>query len=175
MPYILSAACVLSAYSTDYFEPDSPTQIPDENEMLTLTVSASQPVTHDGVSSRAINEDDVLYTEFEKGDSIGVIIMDAARNLLVDNVPFRYDGTKWIFDADKDGEDKRPYYDATMSNYIVYFPYKPSTKGIKSVKSLKELEDFKHQDDQHTKEKYLSSDIRCGLLKGRHTRISRSK
>lgn len=102
--YILSAACALSACSTDFFEPDAPTQFPGDDEILSLTVSASQPVAHDGISSRAKNDDDVLYTEFEAGDSIGVIVMDAAGNILVDNVPFRYDGTNWIFDADKDGK-----------------------------------------------------------------------
>lgn len=159
LSYILSAACALSACSTDFFEPDSPPQIPGDDDMLSITVTAYQPVAHDGVSTRAKNEDDVLYTEFEKGDSIGVIVMDASDNILVNNVPFRYDGTNWIFDAEKDGEEKRPYYDAAMKYYIVYFPYTPSADGCTGVDGIKSLERFTHKDNQQSKEDYLYSDI----------------
>lgn len=125
--------------------------------MLSLTVSASQPVAADGIPTRAINNDTVAYTKFEAGDSIGVIIMDAAGNLLADNVPYKFDGTNWAFHADNT-EGKQPaYYDVTMKSYIVYFPYSPMADECKSVDDIKKK--FAPHKNQHTKEEYLSADI----------------
>ncbi|MDE7381409.1 MAG: fimbrillin family protein, partial [Muribaculaceae bacterium] len=65
-------------------------------------------------------------TEFEKGDRIGIIILDeTGKKLLADNVPYIYDGEKWDFDADNTEGKQRIYYDATMYKYIAYYPYTP--------------------------------------------------
>lgn len=96
--YILSVACLFSACSTDYFEPDSVTS--GEREMLSLTVSASDLMDSDGRSSRSSEVGE--FTQFATGDTVGLIVLDKNKNLLVDNIPYKYDDSNWNFVGDED-------------------------------------------------------------------------
>lgn len=129
------AACILPGCTTSD-EPDSVTR--DEREMLSLTVRVSDIVESNGAASRSIEERD--STRFVQGDTVGLIVLDKAENLLVDNVPYRFDGTNWNFVGDV---DKQPYYDAAMWTYIVYYPYKNEVDGCKTVDDIKSKDAFK--------------------------------
>lgn len=154
IPYILFAACILSACSAAFDEPDSVT--PGKREMLSLTVNASDIVDSDGLSSRASEVG--KSTIFEPGDTVGLIVLDKAENLLVDNVPYKLDddGYSWNFVGD---EDKQPYYDAAMWTYIVYYPYKQEVDGCKNVADIKSKDVFKPLTTQNTEDNYRQADI----------------
>lgn len=96
--YILSVACLFSACSTDYFEPNSVTS--GEREMLSLTVSASDLMDSDDRSSRSSEVGE--FTQFATGDTVGLIVLDKNKNLLVDNFPYKYDDSNWNFVGDED-------------------------------------------------------------------------
>lgn len=152
--YILSGAWLLTACSTDGYEPEDPT--PDRNDALTLTVSASDVVVSNGTISRAAEASS--STKFEVGDRVGLTVLDSKDNLLVDNVPYIFDGEKWDFDSHNTDGKQRPYYDATMSTYIVYFPYTKEANNIKDVDALKYLGAFEHKMDQHDLADFQQSD-----------------
>lgn len=155
--FILSAACILSSCHSDYYDFETETDTDGSNEELSLTVSASETVVSDGISSRA--DDLGSSTRFEEGDCVGLIIIDKDRRLLADNVPFRFNGTEWVFDADNNEGKQRVYYDATMSTYIVYYPYDKSVNGVKDVSTLKSQQVFAQQKNQSEELAYRFSDL----------------
>lgn len=150
--YILFAACLFQACSTYYDEPDSET--PGQREMLSLTLSVSDIVASNGHSSRFKEEG--KSTIFLHGDSVGLIVLDKDKNFLVDNAPFVFDGSNWNFVGD---EDKRPFYDAAMYTYIVYFPYKPDVDGCKNIDDIKSKKVFAPQKDQTSEKQFHKADI----------------
>lgn len=152
IPYILSAACLFTACSTFYDEADSVT--PGEKEMLSLTVSASDIMESNGISSRSSEENGI--TTFEDGDCVGLIVLDEDNNLLVDNVPFKYENDNWVFAGDV---DKIPYYDAAMSNYIVYYPYKEEVNRCKTVDEIMSKDAFKPLTNQNSEVNYRQADV----------------
>lgn len=157
IPYILSAACFLSACSDGYYNEPDPVANVGDSEMLSLTVSASDLVVADGLFSRSTEEGGV--TTFEPNDSVGLIVLDKGNNLLVANVPYKYDGKNWNFDVEKAGEEKRPYYDGTMFTYIVYYPYTETADNCRSLDDIKGLDIFKYQQDQSTDGTYRQIDL----------------
>lgn len=200
IPYILFAAGILSACQADYIEP-SP--VPSgTGEALTLTVTASDIIVTEGVSSRA--DDSGKATVFDVGgdpttgleDIVGLIIIDKDGHLLADNVPYKLfhsvdengKETKrwWDIDPAKAGDKKRIYYDGTMTDYIVYYPYDESIanlyvgldngkKGIKNIeafrKGIKTLDTYKIRDNQTKEIDYRYSDpMFCTGKIGKDTR-----
>lgn len=164
IPFILSAACILSACSTINNEPEGVTT-PGEGDKLSLSVSASDIVVSNGLSSRSSDEGNI--TTFDVDDLVGVIVLDKDENLLVENVPYRYDGFNWSFAGD---EDKQPYYDAAMSTYIVYYPYTETAGTCKSIESIARLPIFTYQTDQSTDGTYWQTDLMAWSSQGKALR-----
>lgn len=153
--YILSAACFLTACSTDYFEPGF--EATDESGMLSISVSVADVVASDTISTRA--SESLGSTVFRKNDTIGLIILDGQNRVLADNVPYIYDGSKWNFCADNK-EGKQPvYYDAEMNSYIVYFPYTSTANGCQSVDQIKKLDRFEYRSNQRSRDDYYNADV----------------
>lgn len=155
IPYILFATILLSACQAENFETGGVDH--SGGDELRLTVGESVSEALDGRFSRAIQEG--ANTIFEKGELLGLIILDADGNLLADNVPYKYDGENWDFDTENTEGKRRVYYDKDMSTYIVYFPYDSSVDGAKSISYIKSLEAFKRRHDQSTKDAYRRSDL----------------
>lgn len=152
--YILFAACLLSACRSDYYDLEPVTD--SSNEALSLTVSASDVVVYDGITSRA--DDKGGATVFQTDDRIGLTITDKDGRLLADNVPYKFNGTDWIFDDENTDGKQRVYYDATMSTYIVYFPYHSSVTGVIDESYLKGLPAFARRENQSEEIDYRFSD-----------------
>lgn len=154
--YILFAACFLSACRSDNYELiDSACD--RSSDELTLTISASDIVVSDGIATRALDKGS--STIFMTGDDVGLIVVDKEGRLLVDNVRYIYNGNDWVFDAEKNIGKERPYYDATMWQYIVYYPYDPSVDGTKDENTLREKPVFDHQTNQSKEREYRYSDL----------------
>lgn len=161
--YLLFAACFFSACQTDYDEPASGTS--GEREALSLTVSTSDIVVSDEAVTRASDKGGA--TTFEIDDCVGLIVLDKDGNFLADNVPYKFDGNNWNFDADNKEGKQRVYYDATMLTYIIYYPYHPSANGIKDESGIKNLPIFAHREDQSDKMAYRFSDLMMWSSTGR--------
>lgn len=155
--YILFATCLLTACRADNYDLYEPGCSASAGDELTLTVSASDIVVADGVATRSF--DTGSSTIFMAGDSIGLIVLDKEGRLLVDNVRYKCNGSGWEFDTEKNIGKKRPYYDATMYQYIVYYPYDPSVDGVKSEISLREKPVFTRQPVQTHLRDYRYSDL----------------
>lgn len=155
IPYTLLAVCLLSACQTDDYEPTAGAS--DKSEMLSLTVSANDFAVTGGASTRAA--DNGKTTTFENGDRVGLIVLDAADGIIVDNLPYKFDGSNWNFDTGN-SEGKQPaFYDPSMNTYIVYYPYNAAADKTTSVDALKALDAFAHQADQSTEDAYRQSDL----------------
>lgn len=161
--YILLVAGLLSACRSDYldFEPVSD----GSNQELSLTVRASDIVVIDGTVSRA--DDNGSSTVIAKGERVGLIIFDQDGRLLADNVPYKYDGSKWAFDAGNKEGKQLVYYDATMSDYIVYYPYDASADGVRDEDALKSLSTFAIRKDQSEEDDYRHSDLMIWSYSGK--------
>ena len=170
LTYLLAAICLLSACQSDYDEPGQ--QEADPGDVLEIRVA--ETVNTDSESGTTRSSEAGSSTKFEKGDRIGIIILDKNSRILADNVPYVYNGEKWDFDADNTEGKQRVYYDATMYKYIAYYPYTPQAdveiegnaeKTNQNVKALmqesvdgyfKGLPLFAWRDDQSKEE-----DFRC--------------
>lgn len=150
--YTLLTVCLLSACQTDDYE--MTTGSSGNSETLSLTVSARDFAVSDGTSTRAA--DYGKTTTFEVGDDqVGLIVLDEAGELVVDNAPcMLFPDNYWKFI----GQNK-PMYDPSFKTYIVYYPYDAGANGITSVEELKNLEVFKPQTDQSTENAYRKSDL----------------
>lgn len=155
--YILFAACLLPACQTDWNEPDA--SAASGREEVTLTVGTSETVASGVTATRACDND--ATTVFEVDDRVGLTILDAAGNLLADNVPYRFNGNNWEFDSIQAGAEGKPrvYYDGTMTSYIVYYPYDVSVDGVSDALAIKNLPVFARREDQSTKDAYRYSDL----------------
>lgn len=155
IPYTLLAVYLLSACQADDYEPTTGTS--GESEMLSLTVSANDLAVTGETSTRAA--DNGKTTTFENGDRVGLIVLDAAGDIIADNLPYKFDGSSWDFDTGN-GEGKQPaFYDPSMNTYIVYYPYDAAANNIVSVDALKALGVFAHQADQSSEDAYRQSDL----------------
>lgn len=130
--FLLSfAACS----SEDDGAPSVPNGQPQPGDALEVTVSAADFVTDGAPDTRAT--DNGKTTTFDNGDRVGIIILDAGNNLIYDNIPYKYDNSKWTFDS-KNSEGKGGcYYDPESTTYIVYYPYSQAADGVTSVDDLK--------------------------------------
>lgn len=133
-------------------------------EALKLIVSAGDFVTYgDTPDTRAA--DDGAATTFENGDCIGVIVLEGS-DLKGNNLPYKYNGTSWIFDAqtaNSESSGKSPYYydnQATDVTYIVYYPYNTGADGVISIEGDGGLKSkFNPKKDQQPEENYRASDL----------------
>ena len=133
-------------------------------EALKLSVSAGDFVTYgDTPDTRAA--DDGAATTFEKDDRIGVIVLEGS-DLKGNNLPYKYNGTSWIFDAqtaNSESSGKSPYYydnQATNVTYIVYYPYNTGADGVTAIEGDGGIKSkFYPKNDQQTEENYRASDL----------------
>ena len=153
--YIYLAACLFVACQSGFDEPVPEPVVNANPELISITVS-EEILSNDGSNSRAA--DVGAITSFEKGDRVGLIILDKDDNYVVRNVPYIYDGNKWAFDSVGAGGKPCPFYEKTMSSYIVYFPYVADADNITSADEIKDLEVFRVREDQSSDEDYLFSD-----------------
>ncbi len=134
---------------------------------LRIEVSASDFATTrgDAGSSNGSNNtatratDNGNITSFENGDCIGIIVLDGSGNMLSDNIPYKYNGNAWSFDATNSEGKTSIYYDNKAVNltYLAYFPYSKEANGVTDIAGLKEK--FPPQYDQRTKAAYRASDL----------------
>ncbi|MDE6643526.1 MAG: fimbrillin family protein [Muribaculaceae bacterium] len=153
--YIYLAASMFVACQSGFDEPVPEPVVNANPELISITVS-EEILSNDGSNSRAA--DVGAITSFEKGDRVGLIILDKDDNYVVRNVPYIYDGNKWAFDSVGAGGKPYPYYEKTMSTYIVYFPYKTEADNITSAEELKDLDVFSVREDQSSNEDFFASD-----------------
>lgn len=133
-------------------------------EALKLTVSAGDFVTYgDTPDTRAA--DDGAATTFEKDDRIGVIVLEGS-DLKGNNLPYKYNGTSWIFDAqtaNSESSGKSPYYydnQATNVTYIVYYPYNTGADGVTAIEGDGGIKSkFYPKNDQQSEADYRASDL----------------
>lgn len=163
---MLFAACILSACTSAFDEPDP--MASGDSEMLSLEVSVSDIVESDGTSSRSTEEGAI--TTFDGGDKVGLIVLDSEGNILVDNVPYIYDGDNWSFWSDNPDGKQLAYYDAAMSTYIVYYPYDKEVDNSKSVDDIKSKDAFAPQKDQTSEKQYDRADVLVWTSEGKALR-----
>lgn len=141
--------------SEDYVAPTIPNGQPQPGDALEITVSAGDFVTDGAPDTRAT--DNGNETTFENGDRVGIIILDKRNVPIYNNIPYKYNGGKWVFDSNN-GEGKGAcYYDPEATTYIVYYPYSQTADGVTNENDLKSK--FAPNFDQSTKENYRASDL----------------
>lgn len=131
---------------------------------LELTVSASGFVTDSSTpGTRAI--DNGTTTTFENNDRVGVIVLEDGA-LKGNNLPYKYNGSSWSFDATKAGSESSGksvyYYDdkATNVTYIVYFPYSTNADNVTSIDGVGGLKSkITPKEDQQSESGYRASDL----------------
>ncbi len=153
--YIYLAASMFVACQSGFDEPVPEPDNHNKTDIISLTVS--EEILSDAAPQSRV-ADVGAYTSFEKGDRVGLIILDKDGNYVVRNVPYIYDGNKWEYDSVGAGGKPVPYYEKTMSHYIVYFPYVKDADNITSADGIKNLELFRVREDQSSYEDFISSD-----------------
>ena len=131
---------------------------------LELTVSAGGFVT-DGSAPGTRATDNGAATTFESDDRVGVIVLENG-TLKGNNLPYKYNGSSWSFDAATAGSENTGksvyYYDnkATKVTYIVYFPYSTDADGVTSLDGGGGLKSkFIPKADQQSEAGYRASDL----------------
>lgn len=133
----------------------SATAQPQSGDALELTVHAGDFVPNGTSDTRAT--DTGSKTTFQNGDRVGIIILDGSKNLLANNVPYKYSGNVWSFDRDNGEGKSQCYYDKRAVTYIVYFPYSKAADSVKAIDDLKKV--FTPKADQSTENAYRASDL----------------
>jgi len=151
---LLLVAALCSCNSDERF--GSETLQPDSGA-IELTVNAHNFVTDGAPDTRAT--DNGKETTFEKDDRVGVIILDGSSNIVYNNIPYKYNGSQWVFDSGNNESKSQCYYDnkAGSLTYIVYYPYSSVADGAKSESDLKAQ--FSPKPIQQSKEAYRASDL----------------
>lgn len=149
MLYAVLGVCLFSACRQEGF---GEAGIATDAAGLRLTVSASDFVPAGNAATRTFDKGNV--TTFESGDQVGLIILDGNNDLIVDNLPYTFDGTNWTNDG------TALYYDPAVMGeytYLVYYPYTTEAYGKKTVDELKQI--ITPQADQSSEEAYRQSDL----------------
>lgn len=137
-----------------------PTEVETTEDALGLSVSASDFEPVDPIAATATRAtDNGVNITFDEGDRVGLIVLDGKSDIVIDNAPYKYDGTKWTFDADNTDGKRAPGYDPSMRKYIVYYPYDASANGATTVEELKKLDVFRIPIDQSTEAAYRQADL----------------
>lgn len=133
--------------------------VPEEEhdgEALVLEVIDGGYAGEGGQAARAAESESTLT--FTAGDRVGVIITDGKGLLLANNIPYKYDGSTWVFDTGN-GEGKTVAYYAAGATYTVYYPYSRNADGVTDEAGLKAI--FVPRKDQREEESYRTSDLMC--------------
>lgn len=127
-----------------------------DGEALVLEVIDGGYAGESGQAARAAECGNTLT--FTAGDRVGVIITGSDGQLLANNLPYKYDGSAWIFDTEND-EGKTAADYAAGATYTVYYPYSKDTDGVTGETGLKAL--HVPRQDQRGEEAYRTSDLMC--------------
>lgn len=150
---LLTLLIFASCRKDEYYEPQQ-----GQGEAISLSVSDAGFTNSDGSLSRSQDTSDGL-TKFEKNDTVGLIILDANDRLLADNLPYKYNGTKWDFCTENTEGKERAFFDKEMTKYIVYYPYTKEADGKKTEDELLGLDDLAWVENQSTEDAYRRSDV----------------
>lgn len=167
--YSILSLSFLAACSTMEDEGSFTTQSIEKGEnVLILEISASDFVVDGRTNTRAT--DDGKYTSFEKGDKVGLIILENGVSIENNNLPYIYDGAEWDYDqetAENEGTGKKLYYNnnsLTDVTYIVYYPYDKNADDATNIGELKSK--FIWSANQSTKEAYRNLDLMTWSTQG---------
>lgn len=159
--YLFLSLALLCACSSDE---ELPAVAQQPCPALELTVSAGGFIT-DSSTSGTRATDNGTATTFENNDRVGVIVLENG-TLKGDNLPYKYNGSSWSFDAatvNSEGTSKSVYYydnKATKVTYIVYFPYSADADGVTSLDGDGGLKSkFIPKADQQSEAGYRASDL----------------
>lgn len=159
--YLFLSLALLCACSSDE---ELPAVAQQPCPALELTVSAGGFIT-DSSTSGTRATDNGTATTFENGDRVGVIVLEGG-TLKGNNLPYKYNGSSWSFDAATAGSESTGksvyYYDnkATNVTYIVYFPYSTDADGVTSLDGGGGLKSkFIPKADQQSEAGYRASDL----------------
>lgn len=159
--YIFFSLVLLCACSSDE---ELSTVAQQPCPVLELTVSAGGFIT-DSSASGTRATDNGAATTFENGDRAGVIVLEDG-TLKGNNLPYKYNGGSWSFDAatvNSEGTGKSVYYydnKATNVTYIVYFPYSTDADGVTSIEGDGGLKSkFIPKAEQESEADYRASDL----------------
>jgi hypothetical protein len=94
-------------------------------------------------------------TVFTYGDKLGLIVTNSSNELVIDNKPFTFDGSKWM-DV---GSSSNIAYDVSY-NYLVYYPYSETMNGKKTADGIKTA--FVPRTNQRNYADYTASDLMIG-------------
>lgn len=159
--YLFLSLALLCACSSDE---ELPAVAQQPCPALELTVSAGGFIT-DSSASGTRATDNGAATTFENGDRAGVIVLEDG-TLKGNNLPYKYNGGSWSFDAatvNSEGTGKSVYYydnKATNVTYIVYFPYSTDANDVTSIEGDGGLKSkFIPKADQQSEADYRASDL----------------
>lgn len=159
--YLFLSLALLCACSSDE---ELPAVAQQPCPALELTVSAGGFIT-DSSASGTRATDNGAATTFENGDRVGVIVLEDG-TLKGNNLPYKYNGGSWSFDAatvNSEGTGKSVYYydnKATNVTYIVYFPYSTDANDVTSIEGDGGLKSkFIPKADQQSEADYRASDL----------------
>lgn len=154
---LLLVGALSACSSEDNFAPE--TSQPGSGA-IELTVSAGNFFIDGASHTRATESDAGTTISFSNGDRIGlIIVVDNGVTLVANNVPYKYDGTNWAFDAENTESKTAPNYDTSIKNvtYIAYYPYSPTADGVTTLEGLKGK--FAPKLDQSKEADYRASDL----------------
>ncbi len=159
--YLFLSLALLCACSSDE---ELPAVAQQPCPVLELTVSAGGFIT-DSSASGTRATDNGAATTFENGDRAGVIVLEDG-TLKGNNLPYKYNGGSWSFDAATAGSESTGksvyYYDnkATNVTYIVYFPYSTDADDVTSIEGDGGLKSkFIPKAEQESEADYRASDL----------------
>ena len=130
------------------------TDYPRDSKAFSIEVSDGGFLSVEpGTATRATENG--YQTVFTNGDRLGLIVTNSSSELVIDNKPFTFDGSKW---TDADGSQNITYTEGY--NYLVYYPYSETMKGKTTADDIKTA--FVPKTDQRNYADYTASDLMIG-------------
>lgn len=148
--YTLLFAGLAASCNTEQL-PDSDAKDNYADKSLKLDIKRLDFLDASESGSRVTNSG--LETTFNEGDVIGVLVTQDDVNY---NLPYKYDGTNWIFDTTK-GKDLFVKTTEGALDYIIYYPYTEQANSVTTVEGLKTA--LPVLEDQSSEANYTASDV----------------
>lgn len=95
-------------------------------------------------------------TTFEKGDKVGLYIVENGSSIIRKNQAIEFNGTDW-------SENEVYYY--SNADYIAYYPYDEDMGGMMSADDIKEYFADKYSENQSTEVAYRNCDLMIAEVK----------
>lgn len=161
--YTLLFAGLVASCNTEQL-PDSYGKDNYADKSLKLDIKRADFLAASETGSRVTNSG--LVTTFSEGDVIGVLVTQDGVNY---NLPYKYDGTNWIFDTTK-GKDLFVKTTEGALDYIIYYPYTEKANGVTTVEGLKTA--LPVLEDQSSEANYTASDVLYATVNSAENEIS---